>query len=87
MFFANLKDSVLSFVDRWVRFFSPVPGWDLTYLAFRSGQTAWEVPGRPDANRTVPWPMQWIPHVPVAKFVPSGRVFVVPVVVSCCTRQ
>ena len=37
-------------------------------MNFQRGQKVWEVPGRPDANKMIPWPLAWIPH----KVVPRG---------------
>jgi len=71
LFFSDLKDSIRARLDLWVRFLFPTPGWKEVYLAFQSGQTAWPVPGRSEANMTVPWPMQWIPHVPVGADYPD----------------
>lgn len=49
-------------MHKWWAFLRPVPGWKERLLAFRSGQTAWEVPGRPECNKVIPWPVEWIPH-------------------------
>ena len=47
---------------KWRAFFSPVPDWWERYRAFRSGTNQWEVPGKPDRPKVVPFPVQWIPH-------------------------
>jgi hypothetical protein len=70
---SKLKDSIGNWLNPWVRFFSPMPNWKERYISFRSGQTAWPVPGRPDANATIPWPMEWIPHLPVAADFPDAQ--------------
>ena len=51
-----------SFVDKWWAFFSPVAGWKLRYRQYKAGKTVWDVPGKPEANKLVPWPLEWVPH-------------------------
>jgi hypothetical protein len=50
-----------NFFRKWLAFFRPVDGWKRRLLQFKSGNTAWEVPGKPDAPKVVPFPVQWIP--------------------------
>lgn len=50
-----------NFFRKWFAFFNPVAGWKKRLLQFKSGNTAWEVPGKPDAPKVVPFPVQWIP--------------------------
>jgi hypothetical protein len=52
----------MGFFQRWWAFFSPEKGWRDRYLAFRSGKNVWEVPGKPECPKVVPFPVQWIPH-------------------------
>jgi hypothetical protein len=47
---------------RWLAFFRPVRGWWERYTAFRRGATVWEIPGKPDKPKAVPFPLEWLPH-------------------------
>ncbi len=40
----------------------PQEGWEAMYKAQKGGQAVWEVPGHPEADKVVPWPIEWIPH-------------------------
>ncbi len=62
--FARLKQ----FFSKWIAFFCPVTGWKKRYLAFKGGQTTWEVPGHPKASKVVPFPVEWIPHRTAGEF-------------------
>ena len=53
---------MMQFFKKWLAFFNPVKGWRSRYVLFRSGKTSWEVPGLPECNKVIPWPVQWIPH-------------------------
>lgn len=48
---------------RWVRlllrFFRPLRGWKDRLGAFAGGQVMWPVPGRPDAQKVFPFPVEW----------------------------
>lgn len=54
----NLKGSL----RLWKAFLRPVPGWHARYQEYLGGKNTWEVPGRPDVPKVVPFPVQWIPH-------------------------
>ncbi len=54
--------SIRSFFTKWRAFFFPVPGWRKRLLQFKAGCTSWDVPGRPEASKVIPWPVDWVPH-------------------------
>ena len=53
---------MIVWIQKFMAFFSPVPGWEERLRAFQDGKTSWEVPGKAECNNTVPWPVEWIPH-------------------------
>lgn len=53
---------MMNWICKWLAFLSPVSGWKERLSAFEQGQTAWEVPDRPECNKVIPWPVQWVPH-------------------------
>jgi hypothetical protein len=53
---------MIVWIRKWWAFLRPVTGWKERLLASRQGQTAWEVPGKPECNKVIPWPLAWIPH-------------------------
>ena len=54
---------MITWFKKWMAFFSPIDGWKDRLLSFLAGKTAWDVPGKPECNQVIPWPVQWIPHV------------------------
>lgn len=54
--------SIRSFFFKWRAFFFPVDGWRKRLLQFKAGCTSWEVPGRPESSKVIPWPVEWVPH-------------------------
>lgn len=54
--------SMIVWMQKWWAFLRPMPGWKERLLAYRGGQTIWEVPGKPECNKVVPWPLEWVPH-------------------------
>lgn len=52
----------MSWWQKWLAFFRPVPDWRKRYRQFLSGQRTWEIPGKPEKSKCVPYPLQWIPH-------------------------
>lgn len=59
---AKPRFSMKRFLAKWWAYFHPLPGWKARYKMFKAGQHEWEIPGRPDASKTVPFPVDWIPH-------------------------
>lgn len=51
-----------TFLYKWFRFFFPVRGWRKRYRAFSRGRNVWEVPGKPDKPKLIPFPLEWLPH-------------------------
>lgn len=49
-------------IKKWVAFFFPRRGWKLQLRQYKAGMKTWEVPGKPDKPKVVPWPIDWIPH-------------------------
>ena len=47
-------------LDHWKHALSPPKGWADIVLSLESGNYSFEVPGRPDARKVMPWPTQWI---------------------------
>ena len=56
------KVKLPTFFFKWKRWFRPIPGWKQRYKAFLGGKNVWDVPGRPDVPKVVPFPVEWIPH-------------------------
>ena len=52
----------MSFLSKWIAFFRPIPGWAQRLRLHKAGQTAWDIPGKPDKPKVVPFPVEWIPH-------------------------
>ena len=53
---------MLTLVQKWWAFLCPVPGWKERFLAAKAGKTIWQVPGKPEKPRLVPFPVEWMPH-------------------------
>lgn len=43
-------------------FFNPVPGWKIRFREFQAGRRVWDVPGRPQCPKVIPFPIEWFPH-------------------------
>ena len=52
----------MTFWQKWIAFFSPMPGWKARYTKFLGGGTTWSVPGKPDKPQLIPFPLPWMPH-------------------------
>ena len=50
------------FVVKWIAFLRPLPGWKKRILEFRAKKNVWDVPGKPDKPKLVPFPLEWLPH-------------------------
>ena len=53
---------VKQFLMKWWAFFHPADGWENRLRQMKSGNHTWEVPGRPELPKLVPFPLAWIPH-------------------------
>jgi hypothetical protein len=51
-----------TFISKWIAFFHPLPGWLLRLREAKAGKNTWEVPGKPDRPKVVPFPVPWLPH-------------------------
>ena len=49
-------------LGKWWRFFRPVAGWKQRYREYKGGRRMWPIPGKPNAPKAAPWPIEWIPH-------------------------
>lgn len=47
-------------LEHWKHVLKPPPGWADTVLSLESGNYSFEIPGRPDARKGMPWPTQWM---------------------------
>lgn len=53
---------MIRWLRKWIAFFRPMPSWAKRLRDYRGGKTAWAVPGKPECNQVIPWPLAWIPH-------------------------
>lgn len=53
---------MLLFWMKWIAFFWPVPGWKRRLQEAKAGRNVWDVPGKPEKSKVVPWPVEWMPH-------------------------
>jgi hypothetical protein len=53
---------MITWLRKWRAFFFPPSEWKERLIAVRRGQTVWEVPGKPECNKVIPWPLDWVPH-------------------------
>jgi hypothetical protein len=51
-----------SFWSKWLAFFRPVAGWAQRLREAKAGRNVWEVPGKPEKSKLVPFPIEWMPH-------------------------
>lgn len=56
------QDTGMSWWRKWWAWLRPRKGWREDYRRFKGGKNVWPVPGNPEADNIVPFPLYWIPH-------------------------